>query len=168
LSARALIIAAGRYLGVGELGSDRFAPLEFAQRYARDCVTLFGRISGATNVALIADPTSRQIDEALQSLGSRTGKEAGEYGMADQGLVVHFIGHGLVDEASRVFYLAGVDGRPLDPAGSCVDLLHHLNRFDRARYGRHVLFLLDACESGRAARYLMEGDRLIQNARPGS
>ena len=114
---------------------------------------------------------SDEMAEALELLGyglanapdSRDGnalENAIREIVAGEGIVVvYFIGHGGVGSLTSRYYLAGNDATPETLTACGVDICGILDRVNGRPDGPIVLFLLDACQSGRAVRHVMGQDQ---------
>ncbi|MEO3872874.1 protein kinase [Nonomuraea sp. B12E4] len=68
---------------------------------------------------------------------------------ADAVMVIHVISHGRVEERTGALWIPGTDGQPAD---GLTEVEHWLRQVERGSDGALVLFLLDLCQSGIAAR----------------
>jgi WD40 repeat protein len=149
-----LVIGVGGFSDDGAV-DDPEAPATFdpldVRTIAAGCADAFSRL----DFTLAGGGPLIDVDSAVvkSSITALTGRH-------DVGpIVVHFIGHGGVDRVTGRYHIAGIDARPGSLTVSGVDVCGILDSLNSDPDGPPVLLVLDACESGRAVRYLMGQDR---------
>ncbi|MEV0828888.1 protein kinase domain-containing protein [Nonomuraea rubra] len=133
---RALSIGVGSHSSEGTDGDD---DLPFAAELAKELAQSLEQLGYVATTH--ADLPTRQLgDLVLSRLKERD---------ADAVTVIHLISHGMVEERTGALWIPGTDGQPAD---GLTDVEHWLRQVERGSDGALVLFLLDLCQSGIAAR----------------
>lgn len=149
---QALVIAVGTFGDKGSVddpaAEDVFEPLD-VHDIAKDIAAAFRKLKFTLAKPLL-DVDSGAISSSIRTLAHQ--RQSGP-------IVVHFIGHGRADRTTGRYYVAGIDTRPDTLPASGIDICGILDAIEGGSSGPPVLLVLDACESGRAVRYLMGQDR---------
>ena len=161
---RALVVAVGFAADLTDMdaatvddpgAAESFGRLDFALERAERIAGRFRRFS----YELVADAVLAEIDRVRL----RDSIEAAVAG--DGPVIVHFVGHGGWDRDTRSYYLAGVDASPGMLASSGVNICEQLDRINADPEGPRVLFVLDACGSGRAVGHVLGQDHREEDRR---
>ncbi|WP_433217476.1 protein kinase domain-containing protein [Microtetraspora malaysiensis] len=133
---RALSIGVGSH---SSEGTDDDDDLPFAGELAKELAQSLEQLGyvAKTHADL---PTQQLGDLVLSHLKERD---------ADAVTVIHVISHGRVEERTGALWIPGTDGQLAD---GLTEVEHWLRQVERGSDGALVLFLLDLCQSGIAAR----------------
>ena len=159
MTRRALVAAIGEFADQSATADDPariepFARLEFAERAAYDIARSLRRLGFECEDPLL-NVSQNDFDEAITSVTRGSAQAA----------LVYFIGHGAVWADADRYYLVARDTDPTALGGTGVDICGHLDMINGGRENwPPVLFMLDACHSGRAVRHVL-GQRLIDRNR---
>ncbi|MBC6457245.1 protein kinase domain-containing protein [Actinomadura sp. HBU206391] len=137
---RALAIGVTEFGDAAENGSD-LLPLPFAARLARELASSLGALGYECTIRDDVPFSTRALGDAVLSRL----READ----ADSVVIVHVISHGDIEQRTGALWVAGSDGEPGDGA---TEIEGWLRAVERGPDGPMVLFLLDLCRSGTAAR----------------
>jgi hypothetical protein len=143
---RALSIGVGRFPGA-------YAALPYASDLAAAFRTELGAFGYACGDPVATDWTSQTLGEAV--------REAIRSASADDVLIVHVLTHGEVGDATGKLYVVGSDGTRHDLA----DVEGWLTAVQDGEHPPLVLFVLDICEAGTAARLPWQGATADGSAR---
>jgi Caspase domain len=156
----ALVVAVGGFADAVQdvddpEAAEPFGRLEFTAPLAAEAVRILARLSYRCDEdgALIdvdRDRLQRAVESAIRHPVSA--------------VVVHFIGHGATAPINQRYYLAALNTRQDALEATGVDVCAHLDAINASPDGPPVLFVLDACQAGRAVRYLQGQDRHDQKA----
>ncbi|RAY13811.1 hypothetical protein DPM19_19355 [Actinomadura craniellae] len=124
-------------IGVRSAGH-RGGPLPFAPELARELARSLGELGYSPTVRDGPRLPTRALGDAVASHLDGAGV-----------VVVHLISHGDVEERTGTLWVPGTDGAA---AGDATDVESWLKRVERDPDGPLVLFLLDLCQAGTAAR----------------
>jgi len=135
--------------------AESFGRLDFALARAEQIAGSFRRFG----YELVADAVFSEIDRVRL----RDSIEAAVVG--DEPVIVHFVGHGGWDQDTRSYYLASADASPGKLVSSGVNVCEQLDRINADPSGPPVLFVLDACGSGRAVGHVLGQDHREEDRR---
>jgi len=131
-------------IGVGQF-SETFAELPYAAGLAAGLRAELGVLGYACGDPVAAGWTSRSLGEQVRA--------AIRSASAADVLIVHVLTHGKVSDDTGKLYVVGSDGRPHDLA----DVEGWLTAVQDGDHPPLVLFVLDICEAGTAARLPWQG-----------
>ncbi|MCA9128932.1 MAG: CHAT domain-containing protein [Planctomycetales bacterium] len=148
----AVIIGIDKYPG----GQSGLQPLEFAVNDAIEVRNVlrdeFGYTKECVYLLTDSDATAVGIQDAFAWLAKQDLTE-------QDGVIVFFSGHGLIDDASDAGYLAAVDSIASDAEHTCIPAAWVKDQLS-ALPCRHKLVILDSCYSGSLFQDVLSSRRL--------
>ncbi|WP_316769057.1 AAA family ATPase [Streptomyces sasae] len=148
---RALVVAVGAFSREQSFGEpdpnspEPYAHLEFAGGLADELAAALGELGHELlGEGALHDPDGASLAQALLAVRSQ--------GAADDGIVIHFVGHGVRDPDLGSLHLVAADTDPDRVGDSAVEVGALVRSVEANNTGPRVLLLLDICHAGQAAR----------------